>query len=179
MLPTTTRLISVDDHITEHPTVWIDRLPARYRGVGPHVVELDDGRQAWAYEDQLVKIRRGNALPLGGFGDEDGWNRFDEMRPGCYDPIARLADMDLDGVWGQFGFPDFARFSGHRFLEGKDKQLSILCVQAYNDFVLDEWCAAAPQRLFPLIITPYWDLPAAVAEIERTAPLGARAVALS
>jgi predicted TIM-barrel fold metal-dependent hydrolase len=180
VLPKDTKLISVDDHITEPPTVWTDRLPSKYKTVGPHVVELDDGRQAWAYEDLLIKIRRGNALPLPGIVDSpNGWNRFDEMRPGCFNPKERLVDMDTDGVWAELGFPDFARFSGHRFLEGKDQALALLCVSAYNDFVLDEWCAADPDRLFGLIILPYWNLDAALIECERIAGRGARAVAFS
>jgi hypothetical protein len=37
--------------------------------------------------------------------------RFDDMLPGCYDPVARLADMDLDGVWGAMCFPSFAKLA--------------------------------------------------------------------
>jgi predicted TIM-barrel fold metal-dependent hydrolase len=180
MLPETTKLISVDDHIIEHPGVWVDRLPRRLISTGPHIVELDDGRQAWAYEDELVKIRKGNAMPRAGFTDDtDEWNRFDEMRPGCYDPKERLVDMDLDGVWAGLGFPDFARFSGHRFLGRKDKELALLCVRAYNDFILDEWCAAAPDRLLAVGLVPYWDLDAALAEVRRVDGRGLHAIAFS
>jgi predicted TIM-barrel fold metal-dependent hydrolase len=180
VLPASTKPISADDHIIEHPHVWTDRLPERLRAAGPHVVELDDGRQVWAYEDELVKIRKGNALPRDGFGgDNEAWIRFDEMRPGCYDPKERLADMDRAGVWASLGFPDFARFSGHRFLGRKDPQLALQCVRAYNDYVLDEWCATAPERLMGTSIVPYWDLPAARAELERVAQSGARALAFS
>ena len=77
--------------------------------------------------------------------------RYDDMIPGCYDPKARVVDMDLDGVWGALCFPSFPRFAGTVFLEGEDKELALLCVQAWNDFVLDEWCAAAPDRFIPLV----------------------------
>ena len=30
--------------------------------------------------------------------------RFDQIRPGCYEPYARLRDMDEDGVWAQLPF---------------------------------------------------------------------------
>ena len=133
------KIISVDDHITEPPHLWTDRLPARYKMTGPTWSRLTTAVKAWAYEDQLIKIRRGNALPLQGFAesDEEAWNRYDEMRPGCYDPKARLSDMDTDGSIGpKLAFPDFCRFSGHRFLTGKDQELALLCVEAYNDFML-------------------------------------------
>ena len=51
-------LVSVDDHIIEPPTVWVDRLPARYQEAGPHVVE-DDDREYWVYEG-----RRGQTMGL-------------------------------------------------------------------------------------------------------------------
>ncbi len=79
------------------------------------------------------------------------------MIPGCYDPKARVADMDIDGVQAALCFPSFPRFAGTVFLEGKDKELALLCVQAWNDFQLDEWCAAAPDRFIPMIMLPLWD----------------------
>ena len=42
--------------------------------------------------------------------------RFDEMRPGCYDIDARVADMDLDGIWASLCFPSLvAGFCGSVF----------------------------------------------------------------
>ena len=175
MLAPDVKAISVDDHIIEPPHLWESRLPARLRAMGPRVVELDDGTEAWAYEEQLVRTVRGNTRTAPGFDDDpDGWARFDRMRPGCYDPKARLADMDLDGVWAQVGFPDFCRFAGHRFLVGDDKELALLCVQAYNDFIIDEWCAVDRDRLVPLAIVPLWDVELAAKEVERAASKGAR-----
>lgn len=180
MLPSEVRAVSVDDHIIEPPRLWQDRLPSKYRDAGPHVIELDDGTEAWAYEDQIIKTVRGNTRTRPGFDDDPlGVARFSEMRPGCYDPNARLDDMDLDGVWAQVNFPDFCRFAGHRFITGNDKTLSTLCVQAYNDFVAEEWTVANPQRLVGLGIVPLWDVSAAAEEVRRIAALGMRAVAFS
>ena len=49
-------------------------------------------------------------------------------------------------------------------------------VRAWNDWMLDEWCAAYPDRFIPQTLIPLWDVPAAVAEIERCAAKGSRAV---
>lgn len=180
MLPKETRIFSVDDHIHEHPTVWLDRLPVRYHDVGPRVVELEDGRQAWKYEDQVVPIDKGTSLPRPDLpGAMARPSRFDEMRPGCFDPKARLDDMDIDGVWAELGFPQYARFAGHRFFPTNDPELSRLCVKAYNDFVLEEWTATNAERLIPLTIIPWWDIDAAIEETYRTASLGSRAIAFS
>ncbi|HEV8298086.1 MAG TPA: amidohydrolase family protein [Acidimicrobiales bacterium] len=179
-VPDDVRPISVDDHIIEPPHLWQDRLPARDREVGPRVVELDDGTQAWRFEDQVIRTVRGNSRTREGFDpDPNGWARFDEMRPGCYDPKARLADMDADGVWAQVAFPDFSRFAGHRFINARDPALAIRCVEAYNDFAIDEWCATDPERLGAVAILPFWDVPAAVAEVARIAARGPRAFAFS
>jgi hypothetical protein len=30
MLPADAKIISVDDHVIEHPRLWLDRLPTKY-----------------------------------------------------------------------------------------------------------------------------------------------------
>ena len=102
--------------------------------------------------------------------------RYDEMIPGCFDPRARLADMDIDGVWGAINSPSFPRFAGTVFLDGNDKDLALLCVQAWNDFCIEEWCAAAPDRFIPMTLLPLWDVEASVREIARTAAKGSKCV---
>lgn len=181
MLPADTKLISVDDHIVEPPHTWSSRLPAKYQEAGPHVVETPDGREAWSYEGRLIPIDLGMVRTRPEIGNTlpNGVVRFDEMRPGCYEPNARLEDMAIDGVWASVAFPTFARFSGHRFVEGNDRYLSLLCTKAYNDFLLDEWCVVAPDRLLAMVALPVWDVDAAVAEVQRCAAKGARAVSFT
>jgi Amidohydrolase len=109
VLPTTARLMSADDHIIEPPDLWVYRVPARFRADCPRVVEVD-GRQAWSWQGELTYIPMGSCRPLPGF-DEAGYPpapgtaRFDEIRPGCYDPVERIKDMDVDGVWGSSASP--------------------------------------------------------------------------
>jgi predicted TIM-barrel fold metal-dependent hydrolase len=172
-------MISVDDHVLEPGHVWESRLPARRREAGPRLV-TDNSGEAWYYE--------GKRMPTIGLAAAAGKAKeefsplpmtYAEMRPGCYDSQARLADMDVDGVLASLCFPSFPRFCGQTFYEGTDKDLSLLCVQAYNDWMVEEWAGAAPGRFIPMIIIPLWDPIAAAREIERTATLGARAVAFS
>jgi predicted TIM-barrel fold metal-dependent hydrolase len=65
------------------------------------------------------------------------------------------------------------------FLWGKDKELARLSVEAYNDWMVEEWCAGTDGRLIPLCIVPLWDVALAVAEVRRNAARGVRAVAFS
>ena len=130
MLPPDARLMSADDHMIEPAHLWVERVPATFRESCPRIMEVD-GRQAWLYEDELTYIAMGSCRPLPGFNEEGyppapGTANFDEIRPGCYDPVERLKDMDIDGVWGQLCFPNYARFAGHRFfLNVKDHELGL------------------------------------------------------
>ncbi|WP_095046556.1 amidohydrolase family protein [Streptomyces sp. WM6386] len=171
------KLISVDDHLIEHPRVWADRLAAKDRDAGPRIIENDEGSQVWTYEGRVYPNIGLNAV-VGKDPTEWGWDpvRYDDMLPGCYDPAERLKDMDVDGVYAGMAFPSFPRFAGTVFLEGQDKGLALRCVQAYNDFVLDEWSATDPNRLVPVVILPMWDVEASIAELRRTAAKGAKTV---
>jgi len=180
MLPPDAQLVSVDDHVIEHASVWLDRLPAKYEGVGPRVVEVDGGREMWKFEDRLYPTIGLNAVAgkdPKDFGVEPV--RFDEMLPGCYDVGARIKDMDLDGVHTQLCFPSFPGFAGSTLLGANDKELAAACVSAWNDFILDEWCAYEAGRFIPMVLVPFWDVEASVAEIERVAAKGAKAISFT
>ena len=169
-------LVSVDDHVIEPAHVWVDRLPAKYREVGPRLLDDD----AWYYE--------GKRLPTSGLSVTRGKRKeeftpapigYSEMHPAAYEPLERVKDMDRAGILGSLNFPSLPRFCGQLFYEADDKELAHLCVQAYNDWMIDEWCAAAPGRFIPLIIIPLWDPPAAATEMERCAAKGATSFAFS
>ena len=118
------KLLSTDDHLIEHPRVWSDRLPAKYQEAGPRIVERRGrGRppaQVWVYEGRVYPQIGLNAV-AGKKPEEFGTEplRYDDMLPGCYDPEARLVDMDLDGVQAALCFPSFPRFAGTVFLDGR------------------------------------------------------------
>ena len=105
--------------------------------------------------------------------------RYDEMRPGCFRVKERLEDMDVNGVQAQLCFPNYPRFCGQQFLWGKDRELARLCVEAYNDWMVEEWCGESGGRLIPLCLVPLWDAALAAAEVRRNAARGVRAVAFS
>ncbi|HEX4865673.1 MAG TPA: amidohydrolase, partial [Acidimicrobiales bacterium] len=127
-------MISVDDHVLEPPHVWEDRLPDKYREIGPRL-RTDDHGEAWFYEDKRIPTL-GLAAAAGRRKEEFSPLPlpYAEMRPGCYDSVARLEDMNQSGVLASMCFPSMGRFCGQSFYEGKDKDLSGLCVRAYNDW---------------------------------------------
>jgi len=188
-LPDDAKIISVDDHVIEPATVWQDRLPEKYKEVGPKVVhftgktldqlgnEVEGTMQTWEAEGNRAATIGLNAVagkPKEDIGlDPVG---FDDMRPGCYEIEARLKDMDEDGIWAQLCFPSYPGFAGSTFFNYQDKELATLCVSAWNDWMLDEWAAAAPERQIPLAMVPYWDIDATAAEAKRVAEKGAKAI---
>jgi predicted TIM-barrel fold metal-dependent hydrolase len=175
-------LISVDDHVIEPPSLWVDRLPRSDRDRGPRVMHDETG-MAWRYEDKRVPLI--NHIATAGKTEEQRnappapMASYDEMRPGCYDPSERVKDMDRAGVLASLPFPTFPRFCGQEFLEASDRGLAFRCVKAYNDWMIEEWCGTAPGRFIPLIILPLWDPALAASEIDRCAGRGAKAVAFS
>ena len=112
------KIVSVDDHVVEPAHVWDRWLPAAYRDRGPRVerrgvaglrhvgggtyeqVFDDDAPEqadCWVYED-LVYIHKRHVAAVGYPRDEMTMTpmTYEEMRPGCYDPAARV-DLALRG----------------------------------------------------------------------------------
>src|SRR3954465_7204437 len=194
------KIVSVDDHVVEPPHVWQRWLPAAYRDRGPRVERRgiagmkhvgggvyeqtfsDDGPKAdcWLYED-LVYIHKRHVAAVGFDRDDMSMSpiTYDEMRPGCYDPKARLDDMDMNWVEASLCFPTFPRFCGQTFLEAKDRELAHACVVAYNDWMVEEWCGDSGGALIPLTLIPLWDAQLAADEVRRNAARGVRAVCFS
>jgi predicted TIM-barrel fold metal-dependent hydrolase len=141
-----------------------------------------DGPQTdwWIYEDLAWCHQMLNACA--GYEESQWWMGpigFDQMRPGCYDPSARLADMDANHVEASLCFPTYPRFCGQLFAERADKDLALACLRAYNDWMVQEWCGDSGGRLAPLCVVPLWDPALCAEEVRRNAARGVRAVAFS
>jgi predicted TIM-barrel fold metal-dependent hydrolase len=176
--PITVPIISVDDHLIEPPDLFDGRMPSSLAASAPRVVELDGGKQAWEYEGRLYPNVGLNAVA--GRRRED-WSmdpaRFEEMRPGCYDIDARVADMDTDGVWASLCFPSLvAGFCGAVFSRSDDPELGLACVRAWNRWHREVWAGTHPERIIPLQLPWLADVELAAAEVRGNAALGFRAV---
>ena len=193
------RIISVDDHVVEPPDLWTSRLPAKYHDRCPRVERdsavfnfeggeftyqkgVPGGAECdwWLYDDLVYPFPKLSAAS--GFETLDVEPvTFDQIRPGGWKQADRLADMTANHVDASLCFPNvLPRFCGQTFLEREDKELALLCVQAYNNWMIDEWCAGdARGRLIPLTLIPLWDPAAAALEVHRCADKGSFAVAFS
>jgi predicted TIM-barrel fold metal-dependent hydrolase len=171
-------LISVDDHLVEPPHMFEGRLPTRFADLAPRV-ELDDsGMEYWNYAGQRhykVGLNAVVGRPLAERSFEP--SRFDEMRRGAWDIDARVADMNLNGVYASLNFPSsLPGFAGQRFQLGvTDQDLALAVVRAANDWHLEEWAGTHPDRIIACQLPWLLDPQLAADEIRRNAARGFRA----
>jgi predicted TIM-barrel fold metal-dependent hydrolase len=170
-------VIDADTHISEPGDLWTSRLPARFKERAPHIVrDPQSGVETWRIGESR------SFLPVG-FTAVAGWpepfpaapRNMDEVPKAAWDARARLAYMDRVGIWAMALYPNVGGFGSQAFLALKDPELMLACVRAYNDFLMD-WISPDPRRFIAICATPFWDVAASVAEIERCAKLGHKGV---
>ena len=173
-------LVSVDDHICEPAGMFDAHVPDRYRDRVPRVVDEADGSQQWYYGDI-----RGRNLGLNAVAGKspEYFNvdplRYEHMRPGCYDVHERVRDMSAGGQLAGLNFPNWTGFSGQVLNQGPDRDVNLVMIKAYNDWHVDEWCGAYPERFIPCGILPLFDPEQAAREVHRLAAKGCHAVTFS
>jgi predicted TIM-barrel fold metal-dependent hydrolase len=171
--------VSVDDHICEPPDMFRGHVPKKYEHLAPHIRD-HDGVQEWWYGEKRgrnlgTQAAAGKPREMLNFMP----HRFEEMRAGCYDVHERVRDMSAGGYLGGLNFPNFVGFAGQVLSEGPDLKVNEIMIKAYNDWHIDEWCAAAPDRFIPCAIVPLFDADKAAAELRRVAAKGCHAVTFS
>jgi len=169
------RVIDVDTHLTEPPDVWTARVPGPLRDKVPHI-ERHDGQDAWFAD--------GNRIGAPGYYSMAGFDgvlpasvplTYDDIPPQMYDSTARLGFLDEEGIDAEVLYPNVGGFGNGYFSTLADRSFALECVRVYNDFLTD-WCSVAPDRFAAVTALPFWDVDAAVRELQRGQELGHRAV---
>ncbi len=153
----TYRLISSDSHVTMPDEAWQQYLDPEFRDRAPRIEHAEDGDYR-IFEGRRTPI---NTLDnLAGKRPEEfrlNVRRLEDRRPGAWDPVERLKDMDLDGVDAEVlyvGGP----------LVTSDRALYRNSVRGYNRWLAD-YCSVAPRRLLGMAAIPIDTVEAAVEEI--------------
>jgi predicted TIM-barrel fold metal-dependent hydrolase len=169
-------LVSAADHVIEPPDLWRSRL-GQWGDRIPHIEAQPDGSECWVVD--------GKTQPLTGSGSagalmEDRTvepRSWAQMPRAAWDARARLEAMDRDGVDYSVLYPSVVGVGGENLHRIEDADLELACVQAYNDWLVEEW-GGASARLLPQCIVPLSSVDAAVAEARRAVGKGHRGVVL-
>ncbi len=164
------RAISADSHIVEPPNCYIDFIDPKFRDIAPRI-EHHEGRDRYVIEGMK------RSVPLA-FIDGAGMTpserqstvrskTFADVRPGAYDPKARAADMDRDGIAAEIIYASL----GMVLYAHPDAAYRDACMKAYNRW-LESFCGGLPGRLFGLAQTSVTSVDAAIDDFRRAKEKG-------
>jgi uncharacterized protein len=153
-------VVDADGHVVEPLAAWAS-VPE------PHRPRIE--RDAHGFERGVVGDTEILAVPLGTLATPGA--RFDDpadSRPleaalaGGSDPVARLADMDAEGIDRAVLYPSIGLYVWAL----EDPAAAVAVARGYNDW-LASYCAADPGRLFGAAMLPVQDPGAAALELRR------------
>lgn len=165
------------------PDLWQSRVPKRFRGRAPKVVDSGSpqvdwqgaasGNLVWSWEGKLwgpSAAGKDNVKALETFAKAGVDTPEGSLPPS--DPEILLDHMDAAGIWAHviYGPTRKQRFD--------DPELDLVCNRAYNDFQI-ELSNAAPGRIIGLPNIPNKFPDKCVAEAQRAAEAGAKGVEFS
>ena len=167
------KLISADSHVNEPGDLWVERIDKQFRERAPRVVENLPGQRPGAYLmlEGVTPIHLAQGMGAGKKPEElprfFQASTYKDVRPGGWDPAARVKDMDLDGVEADVIYTTL----GFRQFWLTDAALQRACFRVYNDW-LAEYCAYAPKRLAGLALISLYDIDEGAKELRRCASRG-------
>ncbi len=169
------KAIDTDTHVTEPPDLWTSRIASKWGDKIPHT-RIIDGTEQWILGDQVYWGP--GFFSMAGFDGSipEGPPTFADCPAYAHDARARLKVMDEEGIYAGVMYPNAAGFGSAGFLKLGEPELMLDCVKAYNDFIVEEWASVAPNRLLAVSALPFWDIDAAVKEIQRCAAMDHRAI---
>jgi predicted TIM-barrel fold metal-dependent hydrolase len=152
-------VIDADGHVVEPPGMWAEYTEPAYRARAPRLAVDEHGHPCQLLDDRLI-MRHAMVLT---FGPE---YRIDaaQFREGGWDPVARLRDLDSEGIDVAVLFPSIAFY----LPEIEDAGLMAALCRAYNNWLAD-YCRVAPERLVGVAMVPLADVDLAIGELERAA----------
>ncbi|MGH7110571.1 MAG: amidohydrolase family protein [Stellaceae bacterium] len=172
------RLMSSDGHLEVPPERWAGRVPTQYRDRVPRTIHLPDGGDALMIEGQ--PLLEANFLDLRAGRAEGTWQPFGLRvadAAGTGSPEQRVQEQDRDGLDAEVLFP--AQVAGPVFWRNiaHDEAYKAV-IRAYNDWLAEDYCAVAPDRLIGMGVLPITNVADAIAEMEHCARLGLKGVLL-
>jgi hypothetical protein len=162
-------IFSADGHLEISPERWTPRVPIKYRERAPRLIDLPGGGNAVAVENRPLYIV---GLALGGRPFEEHAPRglrYDNSA-GAGNAEQRVREQEQDGVDGEVLFLGGVGPNLWRGIKDNDAYKAMF--HAYNEFLGEEYCAVAPDRLIAMGAIPDTSIGDAIAELEHCARLG-------
>jgi predicted TIM-barrel fold metal-dependent hydrolase len=171
-------LMSSDGHLEVPPERWVHRVPERYRDRVPRTVRLPDGGDALLIEGQ--PLLEANFLDLRAGRAEGTWQPFGLRvadAAGTGSPEQRVGEQDRDGLDAEVLFA--AMVAGPVFWRNISHDAVYRAViRGYNDWLAEEYCAVAPDRLIGIGVIPITNVDDAIAEMQHCKRQGLKGVLL-
>jgi predicted TIM-barrel fold metal-dependent hydrolase len=168
-------IISADSHVTEPPGTYIDRIDHRFKDRAPRMVHDPKRGDMFVIEGLAKPIPMGLIAAAGKTAEELAMfgARFEDMHRGGWDPEARMADQDRDGVSAEVLYPTV----GMMLCNHPDFDFKHACFAAYNLWIA-EYSAAHPDRLLGIGQTAMRSVEDGIADLQSIKALGLRGVML-
>ena len=166
-------IISADSHITEPPGTYVDRIDKRFLDRAPRMVHDPKRGDLFVIEGLDKPVPMGLVAAAGKRAEELRifGTRFEELHRGGWDPDARLADQDADGVAAEVLYPTV----GMMLCNHPDFDFKHACFVAYNDWIA-AYAGAHPDRLLGIGQTAVRSVDDGIRDLERIKALGLRGV---
>jgi uncharacterized protein len=171
-------MLSSDGHLEVLPERWTGRMPAKYRELAPRTTTLPDG------SDAIVMAGSGpfkvNYIDLRGGRKAEDWQPVGvkvENTPGIGPPEQRVAEQNADGLLAEVLFPNMV-VGPALWRNMKDDAAYRAAVRAYNDWLAEEYCPVAPDRLIGMAVIPWTNLDDALEELTHAAETRLKGVML-
>jgi predicted TIM-barrel fold metal-dependent hydrolase len=139
-------VISADSHITEPPGTYRDRIESKWKDEAPHLVDGGDKvGDLFVIPGMKQPVPMGLVAAAGKPAEEIRITgvRFEQLHRGGWDPEARVADQERDGVSAEVIYPTV----GMALCNHKDFDYKRACFRAYNRWIA-EYCGVHPDRLW-------------------------------
>ncbi len=169
-------LISADSHITEPPHCYTAYIDPKYRDRAPHVEKDPTGGDVFVIDGYSSTVPL-SIVAAAGIDPRDirlSERKFEDLHRGGWDPKARVADQDRDGVIAEVIYPSV----GMVLCNHPDADYKQACMWAYNRWLQEEFVSGAPHRLIGVGQTAVRSVKEAVEDLHRFSEMGFRGVML-
>ncbi len=166
-------IISADSHITEPPDTYIDRIDPKYRDIAPRMVSDEKLGDTFLIDGMKTPVPMGLIAAAGKSAEElaIGGVKFEDLHRGGWDPKARIADQERDGVAAEIIYPTV----GMVLCNHRDFDYKKACFDAYNLWIA-EYCSSNPERLIGMGQTAVRSPQETIEDFRRIKDLGLRGV---